>query len=151
MPNLYVKMVIKKGDKIKVDYTGTLEDGTVFDSTAHGDHSHPLEFEVGAGQLIKGFDAAVVGMKVGEEKEITLKPSEAYGEHRDDLIREIPRDQFPKEPELKEGMNLVMQAPNGMKMPIKIAGVTDTTVKIDLNPPLAGKILKFKIKILEVN
>ena len=144
-------MVIKKGDKIKVDYTGTLEDGTVFDSTAHGDHSHPLEFEVGAGQLIKGFDAAVVGMKVGEEKEITLKPSEAYGEHRDDLIREIPRDQFPKEPELKEGMNLVMQAPNGMKMPIKIAGVTDTTVKIDLNPPLAGKILKFKIKILEVN
>ena len=151
MPNLYVKMAIKKGDKIKVDYTGTLEDGTVFDSTTHGDHSHPLEFEVGAGQLIKGFDAAVVGMKVGEEKDITLKPSEAYGEPKPELVREIPRDQFPKEPEPKAGMNLVMQAPNGMKMPIKIAGVTDTTVKVDLNPPLAGKTLKFKIKIIEIN
>ncbi len=144
-------MVIKKGDKIKVEYTGTLEDGSVFDSTAHGDHSHPLEFEVGSGQIIKGFDDAVIGMKKGEEKEITLKPSEAYGEPRDDLIRDVPKDQLPKDPTPKEGMTLIMQAPNGMKFPMKIVGVTDTNVKVDLNHPLAGKTLKFKIKVVEIS
>jgi len=144
-------MVIKKGDKIKVDYTGMLEDGTVFDTSTHGDHSHPLEFEVGSGQLIKGFDDAVIGMKVGEEKEIKLQPDEAYGELRGELVHEVPRDQLPKEPEPKEGMTLVLNAPNGMKFPAKIVEVTKDHVKIDMNHPLAGKVLKFKIKIISIN
>ena len=144
-------MAIKKGDKVKVDYTGTLEDGTVFDSTTHGDHTHPLEFEVGSGQLIKGFDEAVVGMEKDEEKEITLKPSEAYGEPNPSMVKEVPRDQLPKDPEPKEGMGLILNGPNGMQLPAKIVEVSPDKVKIDLNHPLAGKTLKFKIKVVEIN
>ena len=82
-------MAIKKGDKIKVDYTGTFEDGTVFD-TSEG--KQPLEFEVGASQLIKGFDAAVLGMEKDEEKEVTVQPLEAYGDHNPELIKKVPKE-----------------------------------------------------------
>tara|TARA_Y100000034_G_C6859405_1_gene390939 strand:+ start:730 stop:1164 length:435 start_codon:yes stop_codon:yes gene_type:complete len=143
-------MTIKKGDKVKVDYTGTLEDGTVFDSSTHGDHSHPLEFEVGTGKVIKGFDDAVIGMKKGEEKEFKLKPSEAYGEPNPQAIQKIPRENLPKEQEPKEGMMLIMKAPTGQQIPAKITKVTEKEVTLDLNHPLAGKTLNFKIKILDI-
>ena len=141
-------MAIKKGDKIKVEYTGTLEDGTVFDSSEK--HGKPLEFEVGSGQLIKGFDEAVVGMNKGDEKEIKLQPAEAYGEPKPEMHKKVPRDQLPKEPEPKVGMMLAVGLPNGMQLPAKIMEVSETDITIDLNHPLAGKVLNFKLKVLDV-
>ena len=141
-------MTIKKGDKIKVDYEGKLEDGTVFDSSEKA--GKPLEFEVGSGQLIKGFDDAVIGMEKGEEKEFKLKSSEAYGEPNPQAIQKIPRDQLPKEQEPKEGMMLVLKAPTGQQIPAIITEVTDKEVTLDLNHPLAGKKLIFDVKIVNI-
>lgn len=139
-------MPVKKGDKIKVEYTGTLEDGSMFDTT---DGKPPIEFEVGSGQLIKGFDEAVVGMEKDEEKEITLTSEKAYGEHRPELIQTVPKEQLPKDQEPKKGMFLMVGLPQGQQFPAKITEVTDKTVSIDMNHPLAGKTLKFKIKIAD--
>ena len=138
-------MPIEKGNKVKIHYTGTLEDGTVFDSSEGRD---PLEFEVGSKQVIPGFDEALVGMEKDEEKEITLPPERAYGQPKDALVREVPRSKLPKEPEPKVGMQLLMTAPTGQQIPVTIKKVTDKDVTIDLNPPLAGKTLKFKIKVV---
>ena len=141
-------MVIKQGDTIKVDYTGTLEDGQVFDSS---EGKQPLEFEVGAGKIIPGFDKAVIGMEKGEEKEITIAPEEAYGQPRDDLKKEIPRTAIPQDQEPKVGMGLMMSTPQGQQIPARIVNVTDDNITIDINHPLAGKTLKFKIKIADIN
>lgn len=142
-------MFVKKGDKIKVNYTGKLEDGTVFDSTQHGDHSHPIEFVVGSGQIIKGFDNAVMGMKKGDKKNISLKPEEAYGEQRADMHKKIPRDQIPQDQEPKKGMVLVLNF-NGGQIPAEIIAVDEESVTIDLNHPLAGKTLNFELEIVEI-
>ena len=142
-------MPIKKGDKVKIEYTVSLDDGTVFDSSES--HGKPLEFEAGAGKLLKGFEEAVIGMEKGEEKEIKLQPSEAYGEHNPDLIKKVPRDKLPKEQEPKPGMMLVMNLPDGAQLPTRIVEVTDETVTLDLNHPLAGKTLNFKIKVVEIS
>ena len=99
-------MAIKKGDKVKVNYTGTLDDGTVFDSSEK--HGQALEFEIGTGKVIKGFDEAVTGMKKGEEKEITIKPEEAYGNPNPQLVKKVPRDQIPKDQEPKKDMLLMV-------------------------------------------
>ena len=144
-------MTIKKGDKIKVDYEGKLGDGTIFDTSKHGDHSHPLEFTVGEGKIIKGFDEAVIGMAVGEEKEITLKPEKAYGEKKEDLFKKFQRDKLPKDKEPKPGMVIMLGTPDGKKFPARITEVTEKDVTIDLNHPLSGKTLTFNIKITEVN
>ncbi len=141
-------MPVKKGDKIKVEYEGKLEDGTVFDSSSK--HGHPLEFEVGSGQLIPGFDNAVLGMDMGDEKEITLNPTEAYGEFNESLIRKFPKEQIPSEQELEVGMTLGVQLPNGAKLPAKVTEVSDSEVTIDLNHALAGKTLIFSIKVVEL-
>ncbi|MBU2589824.1 MAG: peptidylprolyl isomerase [Nanoarchaeota archaeon] len=139
-------MPVKKGDKVKVDYTGKLKDGTVFDSS---EGKEPLEFEVGSGMIIKGFDDAVMGMEKGEEKEITLKPEEAYGNVNPQLMKKVPRDQLPKEPEPKVGMMLALGTPDGQQIPARIAEVSDTEVTIDINHPLAGKTLIFKVKVVD--
>jgi len=141
-------MAIKKGDKIKVEYTGTLKDGTVFDSSEK--QGQPLEFEVGAGQLIKGFDEAVVGMEKGEKKEITLEPTDAYGDKKDELIRELPKNQFPKDQEIKDGMFLAVGLPDGRQLPAQVVNVADDTITLDMNHPLAGKQLHFKLKVVEI-
>jgi FKBP-type peptidyl-prolyl cis-trans isomerase 2 len=140
-------MPIKNGDKVKVEYEGTFDDGTVFDSSEKC--GEPLEFEVGAGQIIAGFENAVVGMEKGDEKEIKLPPEDAYGDPNPQLIQKIPKDQLPDE--VMEGMVLVMGLPNGVQIPVKVIEVTDTEVTIDLNHPLAGKTLNFKIKIVDVS
>ena len=142
-------MVVKKGNKVKVEYTGTLDDGTVFDSSTHGDHSHPIEFEVGSGKVIKGFDAAVVGMKKSQEKNIKIEAKDAYGSHNPELIKKVPRDMVPKEPELKKGMVLGLATPDGKQFPALITDVNDKEITIDLNHPLAGKNLNFKIKLVD--
>ena len=141
-------MPIKKGDKIKVDYTGTLEDGTVFD-TSEG--KQPLEFEAGSGQLIKGFDDAVIGMEKDEEKEIKIEKDQAYGDVNPELLKKIPRDKLPPEQEPKPGMMLAMSTPDGKQIPAKIAEVDDKEITIDLNHPLAGKTLIFKIKVVDIS
>ena len=141
-------MTIENGKKVKIEYTGTLEDGTVFDASEK--HGQPLEFEIGAKQVIKGFEDAVKEMNLGDEKEITLNPEEAYGPYNEQLIKKVPRAKLPEQ-ELKPGMMLMMHLPNGMDVPAKITEINETEGTIDLNHPLAGKALTFKLKLVEIN
>lgn len=138
-------MTAKNGDKVKIEYTGTLEDGTIFDSSA--DHGNPLEFEVGSGQVIKGFDDAILGMKEGEEKQFSIEPADAYGEHDPTLVQKVPREIFPQEAELVPGLLFEAGLPTGEKVPATITDVQGGIVSVDLNHPLAGKKLNFKIKV----
>jgi FKBP-type peptidyl-prolyl cis-trans isomerase 2 len=141
-------MPVGNGDKVKVEYKGTLDDGTVFDSSeAHGE---PLEFEVGTGQIIPGFEEAIMGMEEGEEKEFKLEPSEAYGEHNPELVKPVPRDKMPLDEDPETGMILLTELPNGAKIPAVITEVTKEEVTIDLNHPLAGKALTFEIKVVGI-
>ena len=140
--------VVKKGDTVKVEYVGKLEDGTVVDSSDQ--HDKPLEFVAGEGQLIKGFDDAVMGMEEGDEKEITITPNEGYGEHNPELVRDMPRNIFPEDQKLEKNMVYILNLPDGRKIPVRISDFSEETVKVDLNPPLAGKTLIFKIKLLEI-
>jgi peptidylprolyl isomerase len=139
---------VENGNTIQVEYEGRLEDGTVFDSSKN--HGQPLEFLVGSGQIIKGFDTAVIGMNIGEEKEITIPPEEAYGQYQEDLVRDLPRNSFPDGQEVKPGMVFMMNLEDGRQIPVRISNVTDDAVTIDLNPPLAGKTLIFKIKLVAI-
>ncbi len=140
-------MPVKNGNKVKVDYTGTLEDGTVFDSSEK--HGKPLEFEAGSKQVIPGFDEAVVGMNKGEEKSIVIPPEKAYGQPDDRLVKTLPKNQLPPGVEPKAGMILGVTLPNGMQFPARIMEVNDAGIKLNLNHPLAGKTLKFKIKLVD--
>jgi len=139
---------IKQGDTVKVHYTGTLPDGTVFDSSRERD---PLEFTLGQGQLIPGFEAAVEGMKVGEAKKETFAPDMAYGPRRDELAFEVPRAQLPAELKPEVGQQLAMQQPSGQAVPVVVASVAEETVTLDANHPLAGKDLTFEIEVVAVN
>lgn len=139
-------MTIKQGDTIKVEYTGTLEDGKVFDSS---EGKKPLEFTVGTGMIIPGFDKAVIGMKKDEEKEISIEPKNAYGELRTELKKDIPRTALPQDQEPKVGMGLMMNTPQG-QIPARITAVTKENITLDFNHPLAGKTLKFKIKVVDI-
>lgn len=138
-------MTVKTGDKVKIEYTGTLEDGTIFDSSA--DHGNPLEFEVGSGQVIKGFDDAILGMNDGEEKQFSIEPADAYGEHDPTLVQKVPREIFPQDAELVPGLLFEAGLPTGEKVPATITDVQGGIVSVDLNHPLAGKKLNFKIKV----
>ena len=140
-------MPIKEGHHVKVEYTGTLDDGTLFDSTE--EQGSPLEFQVGANQVIEGFEKAIVVMDLDEEKDVVLKPADAYGDYQDDMKREIPKENMPAD-ELEVGMTLMATLPTGMQVPVTIVGITDELVTIDLNHPLAGKTLNFKLKVVEI-
>lgn len=141
-------MPVVNGNKVKIEYKGTLDDGSVFDSSeAHGE---PLGFEVGAEQVIPGFEQAVVGMEEGEEKTFKLEPCDAYGDHNPQLIKAVPRDKMPLDEEPEAGMMLITELPNGAKIPAVITEVTDEEVTIDLNHPLAGKSLTFEIKVVGI-
>ncbi len=138
---------VQKGNKIKVHYTGTFEDGTEFDSSKG---KEPLMFEAGAGQVVKGFDEAVLGMKVGEKKKFTLAPEEAYGPVHDELKKEFPRDKLPEDMTPKVGDMLPLQAPTGQVYPAKVLEVRDDNLLLDLNHPLAGKTLVFEIELVGI-
>ncbi len=139
-------MPVKKGDKVKVEYTGTLDDGEVFDSSEGQD---PLEFTVGSGEIIPAFEDAVMEMEEGEEKDFRIKAEDAYGEHDQKLIEEIPRDNLP-EGDIKPGVMLVAQLEDGTEIPATIVKVNEDMVKIDFNHPLAGKALNFHIKLVKI-
>lgn len=140
-------MPIKDGYFVKVEYTGTLDDGTLFDSTE--EQGTPLEFQIGAGQVIEGFEKEIKPMELNQEKEFTLQPADAYGDYQDDMKRDIPKENMPAE-ELEPGMTLMATLPTGMQVPVTVTDITDEHVTIDLNHPLAGKVLNFKIKVVEV-
>lgn len=140
-------MAVKKGDKVKVDYIGRFEDGTVFDDSSK--HGKPLEFEVGAGQVIPGFDNSVIGMNKGEKKSVLIEPKDAYGEPHPELVMKVPRDMLPKDKEPKPGMMMVVGTPDGKRFPAVIKEIHETEMIIDLNHPLAGRKLKFEITLVE--
>ena len=137
----------KDGDTVKVHYTGTLENGEVFDTSRERE---PLEFKLGEGQLIPGFEKAVIGMNVGDSTTINIPSTEAYGDTREDLIIAVPKDQLPKEIEPKVGMQLQVNQENGQPVPVRIAEITDTELKLDANHPLAGEDLTFEIELVNV-
>ena len=141
-------MGIKKGDIIKVSYEGTLDDGEVFDSTDKNG-GVPLKFEVGAGELIRGFDNAVLGKEVGEEIEVKIEPDNAYGERNPDLTKKVPLSQFPYGDPPVPGKMLLLINSQGDQMFATVKEVEEEEATLDLNHPLAGKVLNFKIKILE--
>ena len=138
---------IENGNTIGVHYIGTLEDGTVFDSSRN--RGNPLVFKVGSNQVITGFDKAVVGMKLGETKNISISPTQAYGESKPNLFRKVPKTTFPDGFVPKEGALVEMVSPSGKPMPATIASFTDNNVTLDFNHPLSGKVLNFEIEVVE--
>ncbi len=141
-------MKAKKGDKVRVHYTGTLDSGEQFDSS---DGREPLEFELGAGYVIKGFDLGVDGMGINEEKSIKINAKDAYGERDETLQSDIPREAVPQDQEPKEGMQVMVTLPSGHQQPAVIAKITKEHITLDLNHPLAGKNLNFKMKLVGIN
>jgi peptidylprolyl isomerase len=140
---------VKDGDTVKVHYTGTLtEEGTVFDSSQDRE---PLEFTLGEGKLIPGFEKAVVGMKEGDETTVEIESGDAYGQRREDLELEVAKSDLPDNIEPEVGMQLQMQQQeNGQAIPVQITAVEDELVKLDANHPLAGKDLTFDIELIEI-
>jgi FKBP-type peptidyl-prolyl cis-trans isomerase 2 len=136
-----------KGKKVKVHYTGTLDDGTKFDSSL--DRGEPIEFVCLAGQMIPGFDAAVENMAVGEKLTVHIPADEAYGAYDEALIQKIPADQVPNASELPVGETVYMMTPDGQPIPVRVAAVDDEFVTLDMNHELAGKDLNFEIELLE--
>jgi len=135
------------GSTVAFHYTGTLSDGSVFDSSEGRD---PLSFTMGQGQIIPGLEAAVDGMSEGEEKTVTVAASDAYGERDPNAMQQIPRDQIPENIPTEIGTQLQMQAPNGQAIPVVVAEADETSVTLDANHPLAGKDLTFAVKIVSV-
>lgn len=143
-------MRVKEGDKVKVNYEGKLENGEIFDTSWHGGHSHPIEFTVGNHEVIKGFEENVLGMEEGTEREFMIQPEDAYGEKREELVREFPRSQIPIDKNPEVGMVLGLMTPDGRQIHATITKVTKDSIILDLNHPLAGKRLIFDIELKEI-
>lgn len=136
------------GKNVKAHYRGTLDDGTQFDSSYN--RGEPIAFTCGAGQMIAGFDAAVMDMQVGEKKSVHIPAAQAYGERRDDLLMNFPAEQVPNMEQIKVGDKLFLQAPNGMPIPVTVVDVDASGVVLDANHELAGQDLNFDIELVEV-
>lgn len=139
---------VKSGDKVKVHYKGSLKDGTVFDSS---EGREPLEFTVGSGMVIKGFDDALLGMQTGDRKTVDIPVDQAYGPSNPDMILEFSKNDFPAEMDPQAGMGIHLSDQMGNNIPATVVEVKDETVIIDANMPLAGKDLIFEIELVEVN
>ena len=137
----------KSGDTVRIHYTGTLSDGSVFDSSEGRD---PLEFTLGSGQVIPGFDTGVTGMTVGEKKTIEIPSDEAYGPVHDEARQDVPRAQIPAEIPLEVGIQLQMQSPTGQVVPVTVVAITEEAVTLDANHPLAGKDLTFALELVSI-
>lgn len=140
-------MPAKNGDTVLVHYTGTLDDGTVFDSSRDRD---PLEATLGEGMLIPGFENALLGMNPGDVKDIAIPPAEAYGEHIEDLIINIPREEVPPHVEPEVGMVVQFATDEGEDFEATITEVTDDEIILDANHPLAGETLKFNLELVKI-
>ena len=138
----------KNGDAVKINYTGKLDDGTVFDSS---EGRAPLDFTLGGGQVIPGFEEAVLGMAIGESKSVNIPADKAYGQRNEEMVIEAPRDQVPAEIKPEIGQTLQMGGPNGEVVMVVITELTDTHIKLDANPPLAGKDLNFDLELVAIN
>lgn len=138
---------VQEGDEIRVHYTGKLEDGTVFDTSKERE---PLQFKVGSGMMIKGFDEAVRGMEVGESKTAKLSSEEAYGERNDQMIVTLTKDKFPENIKPEVGQQLSMQSQEGQPIPVVVTNIENDEVTLDANHPLAGKDLVFEIEVVDV-
>jgi peptidylprolyl isomerase len=137
----------ENGDTVRVHYTGTFDDGEIFDSSSGRE---PLEFTMGSGQLIPGFDRAVDGMSPGESKTVKIPAEEAYGPHREEMMLEVDRAQVPPDLDPKVGERLEIKQQDGRSVPVTVTEVTDTQVVLDGNHPLAGKSLNFEIELVEI-
>ena len=137
----------KNGDQVAVHYKGTLDDKTVFDESAP---DNPLTFKIGAGEIIPGFEKAVMGMSEGDSKTVTMPSADAYGQHREDLILSIDRGKVPPDITVEVGQQLQMEKDNGELLHVVVTEVTDETVTLDANHPLAGKDLTFEIKLVSL-
>lgn len=138
----------KIGDVVKVHYTGTLDDGTVFDTSADRD---PLEFIVGKGQVIPGFDSAVIDMVPGETRVTVIPADQAYGDHSPELVTDVDRERFPADMELEIGQQLQVGLADGQQAIVMVVDLSDTAVTLDANHPLAGQALTFEIELVEIN
>ncbi len=138
---------VKSGDTIKVHYHGKLTNGTTFDSS---EGREPLEFEVGSGMVIQGFDVGVTGMAIGEKKTINIPADEAYGQKEEDRIMEFPMDRFPEDMKPEVGMQLNMSNGQGQNIPVVITEVMEEAVILDANHPLAGEELVFDLELVEI-
>ena len=138
--------MVESGKTVKVHYKGTLDDGSVFDSSEGKD---PLEFKVGSGQVIPGFDAAVQEMEAGDTKTVKIASDQAYGDLRDDMIASVPKDQMPTDITPEAGQMLQIKTPQGM-IPVRVSEVKEDSVTIDANHPLAGQDLTFELTLVEV-
>ena len=139
--------VAEDGDTVSVHYTGTLDDGSQFDSSVGKD---PLEFVIGAGNMIPGFENAVRGMKVGESKTITLSPDEAYGEYTEELIATVSREELPDDMDIEVGRQLQITLEGGGIIVATIIEISEETVTLDANHRLAGKELTFEIELVNL-
>jgi FKBP-type peptidyl-prolyl cis-trans isomerase 2 len=139
---------VKKGDKVKVHYHGRLTNGETFDKS---EGREPLEFEVGSGMVIKGFDDGVTGMAVGEKKTINIPFDEAYGPKNPDMLIEMPKDRFPKDMEIEVGMPLGMSDGQGQQFQVIITEIKDDVVMLDANHPLAGQDLVFDLELVAID
>lgn len=137
----------KDGDSVKIHYTGTLDNGETFDSSKGRD---PLEFTLGAGQVISGFDKAVCGMAVGETKTETIPAAEAYGERREEMILTVPTAKVPPGVNTKIGSRLTMKTQDGQQVPVKVTEASEDSITLDANHPLAGENLTFEIELVSI-
>jgi peptidylprolyl isomerase len=142
-----MKEQAKKGDKVKVHYHGRLTDGSTFDSS---EGRQPLEFEVGSGVVIRGFDEGVTGMSVGEKKTISIPHHDAYGPRQEEMVIEFPRSNFPPDIQPEVGMALQMHGENGQELPVVITEITPDIIRLDANHPLAGQDLVFDIELVDI-
>lgn len=140
-------MPASSGDTVRVHYTGTLNDGSRFDSS---EGREPLEFTIGSGQVIPGFDEAVQGLEPGQTRTVTIPAEEAYGEHQPEMVLRVGRDQFPPDIAPEVGQQLQIGLSNGQQMPVRVVEVGDDTVALDANHPLAGEALTFEITLEEI-
>ncbi len=137
----------QSGDTVRVHYTGTLDDGTVFDSSRDGD---PIEFQLGSGEVIDGFDRAVSGLEVGESREVELEPDDAYGERSDDLVIDVERGDLPEDLDPEVGQTLAVEGADGEEMAAWVAEVGEEAITVDLNHPLAGRTLVFEVELVGI-
>ena len=135
------------GDTVRVHYKGTLTDGTEFDSS---EGREPLEFTLGTGQVIPGFDSAVSALEVGETTTVVIPAADAYGEHAEEGLQTFPRDAFPPDADPKVGWAVELEAPDGQRVPATIVEVSDESLTLDFNHPLAGQDLTFEITLVEI-